>query len=412
MLVDGNNLTCLCSADLVIESGRKDHSDGPTASRARFTLTQVVPVAVGRVVQISCDGLPRFTGRITDVDTEPAALSHDAPNTVRVDAVGRLSELGRALTAWFPGTTVWPQESAQDRVGRIVAASATGVQVLIRGGLPDMLPYDDGPVMALQAITDVAADVGAAVLDLPDGRVLWQAYDARDALSVPVSWDEAVGDWDTFHDGSWASITQESVVAPRNVRLDPCVVEWAPQWGQSRGDIVNWVKVDYGDPAAMVYRDDRASIDLYGPEMSTLGTKLAVKADAEQRARSIILRRGAPRWDVRRVDIDLFACTESQSAEYRSLRVGDRVTVPSLPAASPGGQFVGDRREWVGVLEGWSEEHSADTWLMRLHLSNPALSINALTWEQAGDGTWAGQPAGLEWRRWDTLVSSTTEEAA
>lgn len=196
-------------ADLTIHHGRSGAFDEPAASTCQIVMLEVAPdfVAAFRVggelvVSVANGGapVPRFTGRVTD-----AALDVDAFTVI---ATGKLSELGQ----YEIGLVTWPEEPWVDRVERVFAEA--GLSALLELEAPGLVfnpvlaardPLDGSTTLDAE-LGQLAAMVGAAVTDRPDGRILVQPLGERDfdALTVPG------------HNGD----------------IDPADVAYAPVWSQ------------------------------------------------------------------------------------------------------------------------------------------------------------------------------------
>jgi len=323
-------------ADVTIHAGRSDVSDEPTASTCQLTIhgvdgtfTRAFRTGSSLAVTVT-DGTssrPRFTGRITD-----ARLDVDELTAI---AAGPLSTLSQHTI----GTTgVWPIETWSARVTRaFTEAGRQGELVLVpdTGFDPQLAARDSstaGPTKLSDYLAFLAAMVGAAVADLPDGRMLVQAIGARTLANAIV--------------------------------LDPADVAYAPGWEQilPAGNIVT---VRYtGDQSQSVTVQDQASIGLYGERPVTIDTAFVNQSDALNRANQRLARSAYSHWNI----------PEAPVLRGLDLTVGEPVELTEMPAASP---FT----FWTPILEGWTDELSRDEWTMRLALSDPLASGLIFPWE-------------------------------
>jgi hypothetical protein len=344
-------------ADVTVRQGRSEANGEPQPSSASLALWPVDRAftrdfRVGVELELGAIGdagaWPLFRGIVSDAELDGTTLS--------IAAAGVLASANRDVLA----IADWPEETWSARAARLFASTSfAGVVEAAPDFDPVLAPptnLDTGTMLFATYATSIAAAVGAALVDTPDGRLLAQALGSRAGRPV--------------HE------------------LDPAIVAWAPKWLQPL-DVVNELEVQYGpdDATARLVDRDQASIDLFGRRATSIQTtRIKSAADAAQRAR-IALDRGAyPRWGMR--DVLLLA-------PIPNLAVGDRVHLSELPSSAP----VSD---WVPVVEGWTHSISGPDWTLELALSDPMSSGLALTWADLPPVAWQDVPP-LQWLEADEL---------
>lgn len=199
-------------ADVTIHHGRTDAFDSPAASTCQLVLDGVTfettagfRVGGDLVLSVANGGapFPRFTGRVTDASLDDDRLT--------VIAAGKLSELDQ----YEIGFASWPSEPWAARVTRIFAeaglSSLLDLQAPAAIFNPTLAPRDlaqsaGGHVTLGDELAGLAAMVGAAVCDLPNGKILVQPLAERPFSSLDVP----------GHHG----------------RLNPADVAYVPVWSQ------------------------------------------------------------------------------------------------------------------------------------------------------------------------------------
>jgi hypothetical protein len=340
-------------ADVTIRHGRSDIWSPADAATAQLTLVGVDRAfthafKIGGELAITVQetgsaGEPRFTGTVTD-----AALDVDALTVV---AVGLLGTLWRHPV----GTGDWPTEAWSARVTRAFTEAGLASSLLLE---PD--PSFDPPLAARPGnetrlsdyLTPLADSVGAAVVDLPDGRILVQAINSR----------------------SFAG----------SLELDPADVIYAPVWAQALA-IANVVTVKYA--GGELTATDQGSFDANGPFPIAVETELANQVDAQTLANQTLTRRAYPRWMIQNAPL---------ITGYQAVKIGAPVSLTELPDPSPYGS-------WTPCLEGWDDRIQGGEWLMTLALSDPLFSGLTLTWD-AAPGQWNTIDQTVAWR--DALAPS------
>lgn len=322
-------------AELTIHHGRGDISDDPTATTCQLTLVGVsnalvTAFEVGQSLAVTVrDGtnppVPRFTGTITD-----ATLADDFLTIIGVGDVSKLRQ-------YEIGAADWPAETWSARVTRCFTEAGLDARLELypEPGFDPMLVGRTTATAGTTTLGDylafLAAMIGAAVTDRPNGDFLVQAIGSR-------SIDNATP-------------------------IDPDDVEFAPAW-QSELPRGNIVTVRYtGDQSEHVTVVDDASIDLYGPRPETIDTTFANVADATTRATTRLGRGAFSHWNI----------PEAPILRGLELELGSPVMLTAMPPASPADP-------WNPILEGWTDEITGPNWRMTLALSDPLLSGAILPW--------------------------------
>jgi hypothetical protein len=298
------------------------------------------------------------------------------------------------------GQEPWPAESDVARANRILAAAEIphAVTGLAR---TTVLPLDVDRRTALSLIGDLAASVGAAVFDTPDGSVIFQPFTARVPGLQWVKWRDAAGDWASA-DGVWADWAINAPDADLPTMLPYQSIVWEPVWTSAVGLIVNHVTIGYGDPVRAITRQDPESVARYGRRHVGDDTQLADTQSAEYRAGLLLTRYARPAWEMRSVEIDPAAVALGTMRDsLMPLMCGHRVHVPKLPAPAPA-------REAVMVVEGWTHILGAHTESLIFTLSNPAHSYAGIVWSAVNPATrWQDVAPAITWNDAITDASLT-----
>jgi hypothetical protein len=323
-------------ASVTIRHGRVDAGDAPTASSAQLMFLDIDRAFArafrtgAQLVVNARDGggaeAPRFTGRITDGSLDVDDLS--------AIAIGRLSTLNDHVI----GGVDWPAETWSARVTRAftdagLAALLELVPAVFNPQLAARLTVDGGPVGLLDYLGTLAAMVGAAIVDRPNGNILVQALGARSLAGM--------------------------------VTLDPAEVEYAPAWTQILPE-ANHVTVKWAGGADVIVQD-ADSIALYGPRPETIDTTFTVLLDAQTRANSRLATAAFPHWNIPNAPLLV----------GHNYAIGSPLKLVAMPPASP-------YSPWTPVLEGWTDtiDVAGDelNWHMQLALSDPLASGLTLPW--------------------------------
>lgn len=415
------DLGLVLAANVTVLHGRAAFDDGPTPSAADLTL--LIPETAGMPAWSAGDPLtlatghgPLFTGTITD---------RRLPGHVDTTELGRCAQLelmcaGPLAGAGYRivGDQPWPQEIGTARATRILNLAA--LPALVEPPIPtrpevQVLARDVDAQPALGLLEDLATDTGAAVVDLPDGRVLYQPLEARARPAFPVRWqdyDPALT-WSAVGPAvKWSDLTQRSPGSSVPVPLPPGAVLAEPEWVSGAGAMINHARIGYGPipeggQQATEEASDAASSARYGRRYAYLGTQIATSADAAKRASRIVTTQARERWALGSITVWADQLDPATQAAIAGLVCGDWVQVDALPQPAPA-------RSWAGIVEGWTytETKSAarhDTW-WTLALSDPQHSLAVMTWaDHPAAYRWADYPAALIWA---DLTDTTQLEAA
>lgn len=345
------------AADVTIRHGRTGYFAGASASTCQITLLDVdratvtaLRIAARLVVSYQVDGAgaiaPRFTGRVTD-----GTLDED---DLTIVAVGKLSELSGYVVPNGP-------YGAQSWSSRLLTVFAqTGVAIAVDVRVPATNPQlaaltvliDEEPNLA-DYVASLLDWMGAAVADLPDGRILIQPASSRSTASA--------------------------------ANIPPGIVLYTPQW---REVLPGYNDVHITDAAGRdwhAYALDNSIRD-YGRRTGEFATE-TTDDSGYQLAWEMVERQSQPAWVVESATL----------LEGRELAIGQPVRLSGFPSSAP-------HRSWIAIVEGWTDHVTSDgeelTWAMELALSDPILSGIGLA-----PVTWAEVPLELTWA---TMNQSTT----
>ena len=122
-----------------------------------------------------------------------------------------------------------------------------------------------------------------------------------------------------------------------------------------------------------------------------LTTQLSDPLDASDRAGAIITAQSEPRYDLQQIQIFVDLLTTPQRTAVLGLISGDRVQINSLPEPAPITQFL-------GIVEGWSEQYTDQGHVLTLSLSDPRYSYAMAQWISV-DPTliWGNVNASIQW---------------
>lgn len=407
--IAGQLVSCV-DVNAVITHGRRTVTEGPAASSAAVTIYRLesegMPTwAAGDPIRVTAHaGRSRFTGTITDLDIvghRPTDQGRAAVFTVQ--ASGNVATLGHRDVGQAP----WPVEDVAARAWRILAASGVIAQV---EGDPDLRvnPLDVDRQTALDLITALAVDAGAAVFDTPTGTVVFQHYSARAQTWAFRRWMEAPGVW-FEQDGwftDWNSTATASPQAPAPIDLNMCAIGWEPVWRSTSGAVVNDVALYYGpNPTDTnprpVYRLNRpASVTRFGRRHYGAETQLADEQSAAVRAGMILDLHADPRWSLDNVTLFLNDLPPADLATALTLLCGARVQLTNLPQPAPAASPV-------RVVEGWTHTLTRTRSDLTFYVSDPLHSYAGIVWDAMDpDGRWMDVPPALAW--YDALTDPAT----
>jgi hypothetical protein len=347
-------------ADVTIRHGRAGYFDSPNAATCQLTLTGVsravssaVTLARPLIVNVT-DGtttFPRFTGKTTDANLDGDALS--------LVAVGELSRLEMVMVGvhyFNPGN--WSQ-----RVKDLFQYSGySGRYVVATPKTDPYMPFMDvvaneQPTLA-DALNDLLPFMGAALVDLPDGRLMVQAASSRTTASA--------------------------------ANIPPADVLYAPGWVMvlpGANDVTLTYSNGLGDQLPM-NEFDWNSMQRFGDRVLKMDTPSTESTAVDTLALEMVHRQAWPKWVIE----------EATLLKGYVLSIGQPVRLSGFPAAAP-------HSSWVGIVEGWTDHIYSDgsilRWTTDVSLSDPALSgigEQPITWNDTPtDITWSNMNQVTAW---------------
>jgi len=378
---------------IAVSHGRSDVTDSATASNASLTFIGngelLASAFVGDMLTITAYGVPRFTGRVTDVN-----LSHvyDGLGRLSIQAIGKVSRLGNK----YIGAAPFPVETTRTRAESVFGYS--GEDYIVEGGYTttvNSLDVDNRSI--LDILQELADDAGAAIFDKPDGHVVFQSYDARGIKEYYERWVDqpASAKWKDEIE-RWEDKSRLSPTSGIPLALDANSILWEPEWTAQSGNIINKVTLTYdgggsgpgpGPGGSHVYTvEDTDSQADYGLRTLAKETQLHDLASAQHRAGQILSQQSQPRWKLGGVELYMERVSEPKLSQILGLTCGNRVVVQNLPYPAPA-------KDWVGVVEGWQETYTGigndtGTHRLTLALSDPLASYAGMVWDSLGIQKW------------------------
>lgn len=380
--------------DLKVTHGRSDVQSGPTPGQVVFTYrvpdgATALPINLADDINVKALGVDRFTGQVTDITVTHESATPPA-TYVQVTAMGPLARLSRFTT----GGSGYPSESVQNRVDSILTST----------GLPYTAEAD--PALTLNAYTGEATDVqallsdlcqwtGATLFDTPSGSIYFESYTRRGYSYSTATWSDYTTQ--TFADtvGSWQEQYTPGTSAPQTVVIPGSAISWEPTWSTADSAIINEVQVSYGtaSPQATVTYQDASSIATYDKRATQITTQLAEEADAQRRAQLVLTSQAAQRYNLGEIAVLVHALDSATRTNVLNMQEGARVLIQNLPMPNPTGTS-----QFLGVLEGWSEQHQDGLWSLGISLSDPRYSYAVISWAEApAAATWGSVPVSKTW---------------
>jgi hypothetical protein len=308
-----------------------------------------------------------------------------------VTGIGALARLSRL----YDGEAGFAADTLANRVDEIL--TNTGL-TYVAAADPDinLNAYDPNYASAADLLAELAEWTGATLFDTPDGEIRWQSYTRRGYTYSAAIWSDFLTD--TWADviGSWATQSSPSSTAPTPVELPAGAVVWEPIWRSNDGTILNDVTVTYGtaDPQLTQQVTDATSIALFDRRATEITTGLANDYDALRRATNVITAQGSERWQVTNVQVIMNELTNQQRDDVYALLEGDRVLLTGLPQPTPNATS-----QFLGVVEGWTEEFNGDLHTLAISLSDPRYSYAVVSWGEVPVAyTWGGVSGTLKWQ--------------
>lgn len=324
-------------ASVTIRHGRVDVFDSPSPATCQLTFLDrpfsvTHPFRIGGTLVVNArDGAaapkPRFTGTVTDASLDD--------NDLTIIAAGLLSRLPQ----YTVGLVDYPAEAWSARIARVFAEAGLAAKLLLQAPpaaadppLAARVAATDGATTLDQMLGELADDVGAAIADTPDGKILVQAIAARTLSSLTL--------------------------------LDPALVAYVPAFVQVL-PVANVVTVAY--VGGSVTQSDAPSVARFGTRPQAITTRISSSASASARAAERLARVANPHWNMPSAPVLVGL----------DLAIGAAVEVTDLPPGSP-------YPTWTPVLEGWQDTITSDgdelAWTMELALSDPLASGLTLPW--------------------------------
>jgi len=378
---------------LTVDHGRNDVTQAPQPSGAQFTTLGAATIigGISSSLTVTSWGVLRFTGTITDIQiTHLYSPSGAYQARVTYQAQGNFSKLGllNVGAAGFAEETVDLRTSEiMDETGLAYSANMDPLQVL----LPIAATTD--PLPALTLLSNICSQTGATMADLPDGTILIESYSRRGYDYNPATWAYVTGPWSDYSLYNWDDVYTASAAAPIPVTLTDNTVIFEPVWRNNILAVVNRAIVAYGtnSPQDVILAEDAASQATHGLRATVLPTQLSDPLDAYNRAGAIITAQSEPRYDLQQIQIFVDLLTTPQRTAILGLITGNRVQINGLPTPAPLTQYL-------GIVEGWSEQYTEQGHVLTLSLSDPRYSYAMAEWISV-DPTliWGDVNASVQW---------------
>ena len=368
-----------------IQHGRSDITAAPQPSNAQITIrgSAGVEAEIADTLIIKAYGAARFTGEISDVrvthlsSVPPVALT-------TITAIGNLARVGYVIV----GASGYPEETVSQRVDDVLAA--TGLTYLNGADTTVTLHrISSGSAEATDALSylsQLAEWTGATFFDDPEGRVVFESYGMRGITSFDGIWSSVFGTW-ADNTTAWESFPVDRATT----QLPPDTVIFTPTWSRTRQTVVNQVTVLGYNDSHETTQSDSASISTYGLREYKLTTDIKDSDDVVARAGKIITAQANPLWSLGQISILVHQLDTLAQEAILNLVSGMAVSISSLPQPAPLGQYL-------GIVEGWSENYTPGEHILTLSLSDPRYSFETVTWSQVDPALeWSDVPAGLQW---------------
>lgn len=380
--------------DLKITHGRSDVQSGPTPGQAVFTYrvpdnSTALPVNLADDINIKALSVDRFTGQVTDIQVTHVP-SNPPATYVQITAMGPLARLSRFTT----GGSGFPSQSVQDRVDAIL--TSTGLTYTAEADPALTLNAYTGQETDVQALlTDICQWTGATLFDTPAGAIYFESYTRRGYNYSTARWADYTTETFASVVGTWEEQYTPGTSAPATVVIPGNAITWEPTWSTADSAIINEVQVSYGtaSPQATVTYQDAASIGTYDKRATQITTQLATEADAQRRAQLVLTSQATQRYNLGEISVLMHALDTQTRTNVLNMQEGARIVIQDLPQPNPT-----STSQFLGVLEGWSEQHQDGVWNLGISLSDPRFSYATITWADApATATWGGVPVAKTW---------------
>lgn len=380
--------------DLKVTHGRSDIQSGPTPGQCVFTYrvpdgATALPISLADAIVVQALSVNRFTGQVTDIQVTHEASS-PATTYVQVTAMGPLARLSRFTT----GGSGYASQSVQDRVDAILTSTGLTYTAEADPALTlNAYAANESDVQAL--LSDICTWTGATLFDTPAGGIYFESYTRRGYTYSTARWNEY--GTTTFADtvGAYDEQYTPGTSAPATVVIPGSAVVWEPTWSTADSTIINSVQVSYGTatPQDTYTNTDATSIATFDLRKTQIDTQLAELADAQRRAQLVLTAQASERYSLGEISVLIHALDASTRTAVLGMQEGARVVITDLPQPNPTGTS-----QFLGVLEGWSEQHSDGLWTLGISLSDPRFSYATISWAEApATATWGGVPVSKTW---------------
>jgi len=396
---NGTDVTDITLVGFTITSGRRDINAPVEAGYANLNLinttNQYYPFAVNTAITIEVQDsnatyVPIFGGRISDISIEVQSAGSTALVTrLNIIALGALFRLQRAI---FDGNLTEDLDGAQ--IEQLL-------QELLLNNWNEVPPAETWNTYDPTITWANAENVGLGTIDA--GAYTMSSRQITDSFISPIAQSiaQSAGGY-LYEDAngliSYADIThrQDNLVANGYTDLD---ANQALASGISsiarQGDIVNQVKIDYGNNFNNSYTaQDLDSQATYGLYAEQLNSYIKGQADAEDFADRVIQLRSYPRDRFQSITFPVHS-TEIDDTDRDALlniNMGLPVRLNNLPPNITNGQFE-------GFVEGWTWRSSVNGLFLTFTASPTAYNAVAQQWAQVNAAeTWNSILNTLEWQ--------------
>ena len=396
---NGTDVTGITLVGFTITSGRKDINAPVEAGYANLNLintnNQYYPFTINTAITIevqdtSSNFIPLFGGRISDISTEVQSAGSTAVVTrINITALGALFRLQRAV---FDGNLT------EDLDGGQILQLLTELLLNNWNEVPPAETWNDYDPTTTWAN---AENVGLGEIDA--GEYTMVSRQITDSFISPIAQSiaQSAGGY-LYEDAngliSYADIShrQDNLVANGYTDLDATHALAAGIASVARqGDIVNEVKIDYGNNFNNSYTAlDSGSQSTYGLYAEQLSSYIKQQADAEDFADRVIQLRAFPRDRFQSITFPIHSTEidDNDRDAMLNINMGMPVRLNNLPPNITNGQFE-------GFIEGWTWRSSVNGLFLTFTASPTAYNAVAQQWQQVNAAeTWNSILNTLEWQ--------------
>ena len=396
---NGTDVTGITLVGFTITSGRKDINAPVEAGYASLNLintnNQYYPFTINTAITIEVQDtnsnfVPLFGGRISDISTEVHSAGSTAVVTrINITALGALFRLQRAV---FDGNLT------EDLDGGQILQLLTELLLNNWNEVPPAETWNDYDPTTTWAN---AENVGLGEIDA--GEYTMVSRQITDSFISPIAQSiaQSAGGY-LYEDAngliSYADIShrQDFLVANGYTDLDATHALAAGIASVARqGDIVNEVKIDYGNNFNNSYTaSDSGSQATYGLYAEQLSSYIKQQADAEDFADRVIQLRAFPRDRFQSITFPIHSTEidDNNRDAMLNINMGMPVRLNNLPPNITNGQFE-------GFIEGWTWRSSVNGLFLTFTASPTAYNAVAQQWQQVNAAeTWNSILNTLEWQ--------------